>query len=188
MAEETKDKPQSPQEYWAGYPEAPFSTTFKWIDSNGFEQMTTIRGWAFLPMFETVKKAEAVILENGGNSPAKYQAALHASDTITNQEPVRQPIDDSGNDLPQIFKGRAGRLSVEMKDNKYSFKIEDAQFQAGRKGSKYGVRIWDEVLTAAGLNIQPGNEMPQIGGWAFEYIENDKGYPLKVTRLLKPTH
>ena len=104
--------------------------------------------------------------------------------SIPTKEVTRQPIDDSGNALPPIFKGRAGRLSVEMKDNKYSFKIEDAQFQQGRKGSKFGIRVWDEVLTGAGLNIEPGQPMPEINGWEFEYVENEKGYPYKVTRLL----
>ena len=38
MSEEQQEhKPQNPREYWEGFPEAPFSTTFKWIDANGFD-------------------------------------------------------------------------------------------------------------------------------------------------------
>ena len=44
MTDQTEVK-MTPQEYFAGYPEATASDTFKWIDKHGFEHMTTLRTW-----------------------------------------------------------------------------------------------------------------------------------------------
>jgi hypothetical protein len=99
-------------------------------------------------------------------------------------EPTRTNIDDNGNALPEILKGRAGRLSFDVKDGKTFFKIMDAQYQG--KGTKYGVTIWPETMKAAGLEIVEGQPTPDITNWEFEYINNEKGYPQKVTRLLPP--
>ena len=106
--------------------------------------------------------------------------------TVPQPEPSYQPIDDGGNDLPQIFKGRAGHLSVKMEDNKVSFSLKDCVFQQGRKSSKFPIAIYPETLEAAGLSVEQGQPVPDVNGWGFEYIENAKGFPAKVTRLLPP--
>lgn len=100
------------------------------------------------------------------------------------QELTRQPIDDSGNDLPTVKRAVAGRLSFDVKDGKTYYKIMDATFAAGNRGTKYGVTVWPETLTAAGLELVEGQPAPDLNGWTFEYVENEKGYPQKVTRLL----
>lgn len=110
-------------------------------------------------------------------------------DVVPVQQPPEEkriPIDDGGNELPAIKQAVAGRLSVETKDEKVYFKIVDATFARGEKGTKYGVSIYPEVLEGAGLDVRPGQPVPQIAGWRFEYICNDKGFPQKVTRLLPP--
>jgi hypothetical protein len=101
-------------------------------------------------------------------------------------EPVRQPIDDSGSDLPAVKVAIGGRLSWELKDGKYNYKVLDAVFAAGERGTKYGINVYPEVLAAANLIVDAGQPTPSIAGWRVEYILNDKGYPGKVTRLLPP--
>lgn len=85
---------------------------------------------------------------------------------------------------PQVLAATAGRLSVEMKDNKYFYKIVDADFH-GKRGTKYGLMVWPEVFEAAGLTVKP-DALPNITGWRVDYVLNEKGYPSKVTRLLPP--
>jgi hypothetical protein len=96
---------------------------------------------------------------------------------------VRQPIDDSGNELPTIKSFTADRLSVEFKDGKFYYKVIGAPF------TKYGVNVWGEVLEACGITVDHANpnNPPNIAGWKAEYIEkesNGKMVPAKVTRLL----
>lgn len=63
----TQDEPKiSLQDYWKDFPEAPFSDTFKWIDSDGFEHMTTVRGWGDKSLSDGINKAKALIQYNGG--------------------------------------------------------------------------------------------------------------------------
>jgi hypothetical protein len=102
------------------------------------------------------------------------------------QEPTRQPIDDSGNALPEVLTATAGRLSWEVHDGRTSYKVMDAIFAPGAKGTKYGITVWPEVLKQAGLSVDAGQPTPNIAGWIVNYICNEKGYPQKVTRLLPP--
>ena len=57
---------ENERKYWDGFPEAPISTTFKWIDAQGFEQMTTVRGWKWTDTIKTVEKVTSNILDLGG--------------------------------------------------------------------------------------------------------------------------
>jgi hypothetical protein len=100
------------------------------------------------------------------------------------QEPIHQPIDDGGNGLPEVKHFTAERMSVEMKDEKYYYKV------IGKPFTQYGVTVWPEVLEDAGLDVTPGQPVPNIAGWRADYIEalnkNNKMTPQKVTRLLPP--
>lgn len=60
----------TPQEYFAGFPEAPFSDTFKWLDLDGFEHMLTIRSWSSTSGLQAVNKAKDEIKAIGGIAPA----------------------------------------------------------------------------------------------------------------------
>jgi hypothetical protein len=187
MSEQT-----TPQEYFKDFPEAPFSDTFKWVDVDGYEHMVTVRSWSAHSGMGALEAAKKEIAEVGGMSPSKKQIEIHASDVIpgtpepNSGEVKYHPVDEGGNDLPEVKTAIAGRLSVEMKDNKYYYKIMDAVFGHGEKGTKYGIAVYPEVLAAANLDVTPGNPVPVITNWRVDYICNDKGYPWKVTRLLAP--
>lgn len=79
MLNEPQENKPTLQEYWRGFPEAPFSDTFKWIDADGFEHMTTVRGWGDKSLSEGITKAKALIQYNGGkpagNRPPQAPAA-----------------------------------------------------------------------------------------------------------------
>lgn len=98
------------------------------------------------------------------------------------QEPVYQPVDDSGNERPPVNSFTADKLTVSMNDGKFYFKV------MGGKFAQYGINVWDEVLKAAGLQFDPSNPatIPNIAGWRADYIEEQKDGKTrrKVTRLL----
>lgn len=73
MMNEQQEQKVTLQDYWRGFPEAPFSDTFKWVDADGFEHMTTVRGWGDKSLSEGITKAKALIEYNGGK-PAGNRA------------------------------------------------------------------------------------------------------------------
>lgn len=109
----------------------------------------------------------------------------HAHQLAT-KEPTRVSIDDSGKEQPQVKVATAGRLSIETKDGKYYYKVADAIFAQGERGTKFGISVYPEVLRAANLDVREGQPVPNINGWRVDYVLNEKGYPWKVTRLLPP--
>ena len=170
------------KDYWNGFPEAPYSDTFKWVDQNGYEHMLTVRGWSGSAVLDAVNKAIEAITAANGHNPS-HRAPIPAPQ---NNEPVRVPLDEHGNEQPAVKVASAGRLSWEAKDGKTWFKVMDIVVAAGEKGTKYGVTVWPEVLKAAGLDVSDTSNLPDIHGWRVDYVCNDKGYPQKVTRLLPP--
>lgn len=183
--EQTQSAVDKAREYWNGFPEAPYSDSFKWVDTNGFEHLSTVRAWTGGTLLSGIERITTAIFERGGVPAGQYRATVPSGNN--SPEPVRTPIDDNGNALPDVKSAVAGRLSWEVHDGKTSYKVLDAVFPAGEKGTKYGITVWPEVLKAAGLTMEQGQPVPNISGWRVDYICNDKGYPAKVIRLLPPT-
>ena len=94
--EQQENKHAATQEYWAGFPEAPFSDTFKWVDGAGFEHMTTVRQWSGNGLYSAVGKMVALVLETGGK-PANPRPAPAAS---PQPDPAARIATEEGN--PQM--------------------------------------------------------------------------------------
>lgn len=101
------------QDYWKDFPEAPFSDTFKWIDADGFEHMTTVRGWGDKSLSDGINKAKALIQYNGGRPangrtppPAMVPVATSAPQPIAAPQPtVAAPAAvDTGINTMEIVK------------------------------------------------------------------------------------
>lgn len=171
------------QKYWANFPEAPYSDSFKVVDADGYEHLMTIRGWTGGSLLKSIEAAKKALAE-GGYVPAGKPRAQ------TTQEPERVAVGANGDPLPPIKSFVAEKLSVSFSDGKYYYKVIGGNF------TKYGVTVWPEPLIAAGLGVNDdgtpawGNppNPPSIQGWKAEYIEFEKNgkKQMKVTRLLKP--
>lgn len=85
----TQEARPNAKDFWQGFPEAPFSDTFKWIDAEGYEHMLTIRGWEGGAMLKAVEKAKEFISGLGGKPVGKFSPAPTAS-----SEPVMVPMTD----------------------------------------------------------------------------------------------
>lgn len=66
MTEPTNDVLKEAKEYYEGFPEAPYSDSFKWIDSNGFEHLSTVRAWTGGTLLTGIDKATSAIVSKGG--------------------------------------------------------------------------------------------------------------------------
>lgn len=87
------------------------------------------------------------------------------------QEPKYQPIDDSGHELPNTNFFTADKLTVDMHDGKFFFKV------SGGKFTQYGINVWPEVLEGAGLKVDFSTTpptVPNIAGWRATYSEEFK--------------
>ncbi len=179
------------------------STNFYWTyltEAGMFNLQTTIRG---ILSFDQIKAHIAAALEatahvtqlggiakqvgNKPDVPAEKLPEPSASEII----PLTQPSEDLPPEpqyvpvqepaKPTEYSFETEFLECTITNNKQFFKILGGMF------SKYGVTVWPEVLTTAG--IQPtkleGGKKYNLHGYNAFYVLNDKGKPQKVVRLEK---
>ena len=90
MADQPQEKEMTIQEHFAGFPEAPASDTFKWIDGVGIEHMTTIRAWSGGTVYTEVAKFVARVIESGGRT-ASLQTAPKPAQVATTPQAAPPP-------------------------------------------------------------------------------------------------
>jgi hypothetical protein len=74
-----------PQEYFKGFPEAPASDTFKWIDGVGIEHMTTIRAWSGTIVYNETAKFIKHVTDSGGRTAALQSAPKPAQAPVPSE-------------------------------------------------------------------------------------------------------
>lgn len=179
------------------------STNFYWLYELGgqrFNLQTTIRATLtpgqIAAHFSSVVGALTICLGHGGVAKqvgkGDQQSAnieTEATKAIANGEPV------SGMAAMAAERGAQGLfdsewIEVEIKSNKPYFKI------GGGRYSRYGVRVWDEVLQEAGVDparvLEASQEstephMKMQKHYRAYYSTNDKGSPDKIVLLEKLT-
>jgi hypothetical protein len=151
----TEQPKEDPRSYWAGFPEAPYSDSFKWIDDKGFEHLSTVRGWSFPAMLSSLQKAEQVILDTGGkpiiskeNRPAPEAPKLEAPASQNPNEP--RYVDPA---------------ELELKPGQHVFTVKEVFRDKNGDGSKYMLKV---VLEE---QYQYGN-----GKWGISYFKTDGAY------------
>ena len=172
----------SPKDYWAGFPEAPFSDTIKWTDGNGFDHMTTFRGWTFNALYETLAKAEAHILETGGKpngaKPAPAQTAAPA------------PATQAGNVLsitkikvtPEVKDGKS-RIMVELYADGHQWADIKAFFNdANAAKTAFGMVTGADFSVAGEYTFNP----PFAADYRNSDKLNSKGNPYKNLVQVRP--
>jgi hypothetical protein len=94
------------KKYFEGFPEAPASDSFKWVDEQGFEHLSTIRAWHFKPLLAEFKEAQMEILAIGGRPATTQRKPTPTATKIQERDETGTPvIDGEGKpvmvDLPQ---------------------------------------------------------------------------------------
>ena len=114
--------------------------------------------------------------QNGGAS-TKAEKQQHAPDNAPQPSADLPPVD--------LHEGEAGyfdaeSLKVEKVNDKLGYRIMGGMYK------KFGVRVWPEVLVAAGkrIDLDPATTYDLKGFVAF-FANNENGKPSKVVRLEK---
>lgn len=86
MTDQEAQTLEEAKKYFEGFPEAPYSDSFKWVDSNGFEHLSTVRAWTGKTLLSGVQKATLAIAAQEGkpvsNRPIPAPVASDASQSI----------------------------------------------------------------------------------------------------------
>lgn len=100
-----------------------------------------------------------------------------------------QPASGNGEKKEYPNEFAAGLLTVEYKgsgkERKAYFRVEKPE---DKKFPKFPVTVWPEVLEEAGIvasEVDPIKGFDLIG-WTAVYEKNEKGFPGKVIKLVKP--
>jgi hypothetical protein len=177
------------------------STNFFWTyDANGqvFNMQTTVRGVLTFEQVQahikTAMEAIAHVQELGGiakqvgrNAVAEEAGKAATIPTVPSMDDINAALEGTAaaaagtttaNTNPLTFETE--HLVCEIRNDKQYFKIKGGMFRA------YGVTVWPEVLTQAGIPVAKleGKEY-SIPGYVAEYVLNDKGKPSKVVKLEK---
>lgn len=180
------------------------SSNFYWTydTENGvFNLQTTIRGILTFSQIQAHIKAvletTAHIGQLGGQAKQRGQANIDTTVGAPLPEatalPVQTPASPAPAAVPTSAPAAAPAQPPATQDNTFMVDFLHVDVQDGKKAYKlegkpwkYPVRIWDEVLVAAGINI--GALEPKkytLAGYKATFVKNDKGYPQKVTKLEK---
>jgi hypothetical protein len=82
--------------YFEGFPEAPCSDSFKWVDPQGFEHLTTLRAWHFKPLMNAYTEAQMTIIELGGKPISTQQKVTPAPQVQEKDENGVPVVDQEG--------------------------------------------------------------------------------------------
>lgn len=97
------------------------------------------------------------------------------------------PAPSNGNGSEHKNEFPCGLLQVEFKNKKAYYTVSGVE---GAKFPKFPVRVWDEVLEAAGIPTQFSMDEVKDGkslmGWTAVYEKDENGKVKKVIELRKP--
>lgn len=168
------------QEYWKGFPEAPFSDTFKWIDADGFEHMTTVRGWGDKSLNEGILKAKALIEYNGGK-PAGKAAPMPTAES--------QKIQATTEDGLPIVNGQTGEPEmVPLPQGVHLFTVKEVYHDTNKDGDKHMLKVVINEQEYQFSNKKYGvscfHPGPEFTGWMDWTVGNRFAPPVKAAKVL----
>jgi len=160
--------------------ESPISTNIFLVGESGADIQLTVRSGATADEIQNVLDVLVSGLKYANEKYGLKPKGAHRSQPAQ-PAPSAPPPTLEGN-APGItsLSFQADKLVAEIKGNQKYWKIVGAPF------GKYGVRIWPEVLGAAGFAVDQLVESEYtLSGYTAHYCEKGPGKPDKVTSLVK---
>jgi len=117
-------KPQTAREYFSSFPEAPVSDTLKWIDSDGYEHLLTIRGYSVSSVMKVIAETRLAIAEQGGKPPSKNLAP--AAPAPQPDKPAQIALEEGNKPLAAKLQAQAD--AVPPAPNGEAWNVYDAVF------------------------------------------------------------
>jgi hypothetical protein len=182
----TPKKEMTIQEHFAGFPEAPASDTFKWVDGVGIEHMTTIRAWSGGTVYSEVSKFIQNVIETGGRSAALQPAPKPAQAPAPTESPA------TANAAGTSFKVSKIKVTPEIKDGAQRIMVEI--FQEGHQWADIkaffttGEQAHTAFSSVTDLNFnEPGEyQINCIADYRLSDKKNSKGNPYKNLVSVRP--
>jgi hypothetical protein len=162
------------------------SSNFFWTyGEENFNVQTTVRGTLSDAQIDAHISSAAYamrrIVELGGQAKqVGKQPEGNGNGSQASPLPEALPTENVSHPTPDLFFD-AVELVGESSGGKESWKVKGGKF------TQYGVRIWPEILDAAGIpseNLDVSRTY-KLDGYTAYYVENDKGNPQKVVNLAK---
>lgn len=183
--------------------ESPYSLNCTVEDVDGYNLMFTVRKSDSKEFFGAVQALRGWLKDKGyrpvqrgyrpaGNHEHEQSAVVSAASApgqhADTQPPRAEPVRTSEDDKP-LFRFHAETLHRNELDGRILFAVKGPDMH--RWNTKYGTRIWQETLTAAGFDVaaletMPSKDFPSLKGWVAEYTKQDgEDRPDKIVRLVK---
>lgn len=154
MTTPEETKPQDPKEYWQGFPEAPYSDSFKWTDQNGFEHLSTVRAWTGRGLLTGIEKMTSNIIDLQGK-PMNGKAQPAPGNTI----PVR---DENG--TPVVDQDRNPVMTT-LPEGVHLFQVTGLAHDKTQTG-KDVLKVWTaEEPYNKGYGVSCFHPPAEIGSW-----------------------
>jgi hypothetical protein len=173
------DENVKPQDYFAGFPEAPASDTMKWIDALGFEHMTTVRAWSGTILYKEVAKFIATVQETGGRTAALQPAPKPVQAPAPSTEPATANAAGTSLQIKKIkvtpeVKDGASRILVELFMDGHQWADIKAYFNTGEQARAAFSPVTD-------LNFNEAGEyaIDCTADYRLSEKKNSKGSPYK---------
>lgn len=153
---ENETKPE-PREYWQGFPEAPFSDSFKWTDAAGFEHLTTVRGWSLTALMHSIAKAEEAITAGEGKPiNSRPQVTPAPENTIPLRDENGTLVVDANTMQPQM---------VPLPEGVHLFTVAGLAHDKTKSG-KDVLKVWTvETPYNGGYGVSCFHPPAEIGHW-----------------------
>jgi hypothetical protein len=173
------------QDYWHGFPEAPASDTFKWIDALGYEHMTTIRAWTQATLYEQVSKFVANLTETGGRTAALQPAPKPAQAPAPTTAPVANATGTSMqiNKIkvtPEVKDG-VSRVIVELFAEGHKWADIKAFYDTGEKA-----RVAFSPVTDLDFNVAGEYQIACVADYRLSEKKTSAGNPYKNLVSVRP--
>jgi hypothetical protein len=151
------EEKQTPQEYYKGFPEAPFSDSFKWIDKEGFEHLSTIRSWSANSGMGAIEAAKKIIFDVEGKPLNNQAKPLPAS---SNTIPLR---DENG--TPVVDQDR-NPIMAALPEGVHIFKVAGLAHDRTKTGNKDVLKVWTmEEPYNKGYGVSCFHPPSEVGDW-----------------------
>lgn len=121
------------KEYFSGFPEAPYSDSFKWVDANGFEHLSTVRSWTGGALLSGIEKATLAIVNKGGK-PVSNKPAPAPS-------PESQKVQLTTEDGLPVVDAEQKPVMVSLPPGTHLFTVKEVFHDTNRDGSKHMLKV-----------------------------------------------
>lgn len=179
MNEQEQTTLDEARKYFEGFPEAPYSDSFKWVDANGFEHLTTVRAWTGGTLLSGIDKATLAIANRSGK-PAGFRPPAPSAEA--------QKIQATTEDGLPVVDAEQQPVMVDLPQGVHLFSVKEVYHDTNKDGDKHMLKVviheqeYPYSNKKYGIScFHPGVEFT---GWMDWKIGDRFAPPIKAAKVL----